>query len=104
MCVRARASIYTHTHIHTQHIYIPDWIWVGRSGFESWQEAGLALGSIKSLATQIPESVSLGGNSRDIKMAVHVIEFGQQMRGALRAWVVCLSFTCVLRDMNFRLP
>jgi len=71
------------------------WIWVGRSGFESWQEPGLAVGPIKSLVTRIPESFSLGGNSRDIKMAVHFVELGQRMRGALRAWVICLSFTCV---------
>jgi hypothetical protein len=86
-------------------IYTPDWIWVGRSGFESLQEPGLAVGPIMSLATRILESVSLGGNSREIKMAIHFVELGQRMRGALRAWVVCVCFTCVLRNiMNSRLP
>ena len=42
-----------------------DWLW----------------GLSKSLVTRIPESVSLGGNSRDIKMFVHFVELGQRLRG-----------------------
>jgi len=42
---------------------------------------------------------SLGGNSRDIKMAIHFVELGQRMRGALRARAVCLCFICVWRDI-----
>jgi len=107
VCVRARVFMCVYIYIY---MCVCVCVYLAGYGLDVWGSSpGRSRDWLWGLLTLLPHEYRSffrwEETGRDIKMAVHFVELGQRMREALRAWVVCLSFTCVLGDiMNSHLP